>query len=413
MYQRVGKVAFKKDLTNIRKLCTYLGEPQTRFPTIHIAGTNGKGSSAHMIAAIFQAAGYKTGLYTSPHYRDFRERIKINGRLIYKKDVIGFVKKHKAFFLELQPSFFEITVALAFEAFANQEVDIAIIETGLGGRLDSTNIINPELSLITNISLDHQVFLGDTLPEIAGEKAGIIKVNTPVVISERQESVEKVFIEKAKILGAPLSFASDHIQADALETSFTGNIYRVRKDQEIWLDKLLVEVYGDFQANNLTGVLHCVHIMGNMGWNLTATAIRNGLKNLKSRTNYLGRWHKIANNPLTLCDSGHNEAGWQQVISHLEKLEYESLHFVLGTVNDKKPDKLVSILPKFAHYYIAKPAVPRGLDAKILTKHALGAGLKVKSYNSIREALKAAQSNAGENDLVFVGGSTFVVAEVV
>ncbi len=414
MYQRVGAAAMKKDLNNILALCEALNNPHQKFKSIHIAGTNGKGSTAHMLSAILQSAGLKTGLYTSPHYKDFRERIKINGQLISEAAVIDFVDQHKDLFESIQPSFFEITVAMAFHHFAHQQVDIAVIETGLGGRLDSTNILSPILSLITNISYDHQQFLGDTLPEIAGEKAGIIKENTPVIISERQAAVQYVFKDVAEQKNAPLYFAEDYIHIEAAEVSLSGNVYRVADSQteDILFDNLQTDLYGSYQQKNLGGVLHAVKILNEENISVTELDIRQGLRQVKSLANFMGRWQKIADYPLTLCDSGHNAAGLKQVVEQLSQLPYRRLHMVIGMVKDKDHDKVISMLPEDAVYHIAKPDIPRGMDAVLLLKKFKDAGRDAYAYSSVPIALRVAQTLSEEGDLVFVGGSIFVVGEV-
>lgn len=414
MYQRVGAAAMKKDLTNILALCAALGNPHKKLKTIHIAGTNGKGSTAHILSAILQSAGLKTGLYTSPHYRDFRERIKIDGQLIPETAVIQFVEEHKTLFEKIQPSFFEITVAMAFLHFANEEVDIAIIETGLGGRLDSTNILSPILSIITNISYDHQQFLGDTLPQIAREKAGIIKPKTPVVISERQEEVAQVFEEAAALHTAPLYFADQHFNVQEKEIALTGNAYQVfNKRGKILYDKLETDLYGNYQRKNLCGVLQAVKLLNEEKQIIDESALREGLKQVKSLANFIGRWQVIAQHPLTICDSGHNAAGLREMVKQLHNISYAHLHIIIGMVSDKDHDKVIRLLPEAATYHIAKPNIPRGMDAEALLKKFKKADLEAYAYSSVSAALRAAQSLATSDDLVFVGGSIFVVAEVV
>jgi dihydrofolate synthase/folylpolyglutamate synthase len=412
MYQRVGAVAFKKDLTNIRALCEYLGQPQEQFPSIHIAGTNGKGSTAHMAAAVFSAAGYKTGLYTSPHYRDFRERVKVNGALMEREYVIGFVEAHHLFFEQLKPSFFEITVAMAFDYFARQQVDIAVVEVGLGGRLDSTNIILPLLSVITNISFDHQQFLGNTLPEIAGEKAGIIKQGVPVVIGETQPEVELVFKEKAAQEEAPIVFADQHVKALLKEEGLEFSTYDVYVGNQLALPGLLLNAHGPYQHKNLQTLLQALRSLPEK-WRPDERAIRLGLKELRERANFLGRWQLLGEKPTILCDSAHNEAGLRVAVEALEKQTYDQLHIVLGMVSDKDAGKALRHFPEKGKYYFAKPDVPRGLEATQLQETAAKLGRIGKAYSSVKEALEAARRAARENDLIYVGGSIFVVAEVV
>ncbi|MBK8563485.1 MAG: bifunctional folylpolyglutamate synthase/dihydrofolate synthase [Saprospiraceae bacterium] len=418
MFQRIGPAAFKKDLTNTLALCEHLGQPHRQVPCIHIAGTNGKGSTAHMLSAIFTAAGYKTGLYTSPHYRDFRERIKINGELMPKRFVVDFVRKHKDFAEQLKPSFFEWTVGLAFDYFAKQKVDIAIIETGLGGRLDSTNVITPLLSIITNISYDHQNMLGDTLPLIAGEKAGIIKPGVPVVIGETHPESAPVFIEKAKLEGSPIVFSDQHFEAKLLKKTESHAIYDVFLDKKLRYEQLAVNHLGDYQRQNLCTVLQAMELVVPLFAKLNKTkamqaAILTGLHDLKRLSNFLGRWEFISQSPRVLCDSAHNEDGIKKAMEGLGRVPYEKLHFVFGTVNDKSPDKVLSYLPKDATYYFAKANIPRGFDAQQLSEAAKAQGLLGRAYTSVRRALAAAKRSAKPNDLVFVGGSIFVVAEVI
>ena len=414
MFQRVGNVAFKKDLTNILVLCEHLKQPQEKFPAIHIAGTNGKGSTTHLLGAMLQASGLKVGLYTSPHYKDFRERIKINGKLISKRHIVDFVKAHSTTFEKIKPSFFEITVALAFDYFAQQKVDIAIIETGLGGRLDSTNIITPLLSVITNISFDHQQFLGDTLPLIAGEKAGIIKPNVPVVIGETQKETKAVFVEKAKKQNAPIVFADRNIQVIEKDQQAHHTLYYV-KGRVFNFNNLSVNLMGTYQQKNIATALQAIAVLNkSTGFQkVSEDSIVAGLKNLKELTYFLGRWQKLGEQPTIICDSGHNQAGVQQILQQLEKLDYQQLHFVLGMVNDKDIGKILKMLPKSARYYFVKANIPRGLAADVLKEQAMAFGLKGRKYSSVKNGLRAAKRNADTQDLIFVGGSTFVVAEVV
>ena len=426
MFQRVGATAMKKDLTNIRKLCAALGNPQEKFKTLHIAGTNGKGSTAHLLSAVLQTHGFKTGLYTSPHYRDFRERIKIDGALISKKAVIEFVEKYKNLFAEIKPSFFEITVALAFKHFADREVDIAVIETGLGGRLDSTNIITPLLSIITNIGYDHQQFLGDTLPLIAGEKAGIIKRGVPVIIGETQEETAPVFRQKAEKENADIYFADENFRAEILRTRYpTGSgknahkevltTFSVKNLKENTKRICEINLTGSYQAKNLQTVLQTLEILPRVwsDFTLNAGLTQNAFGKLKTLTRFIGRWHILGNEPLIIADSAHNEAGIQLIISQLSKITCQNLHFVLGMVNDKDIEKILSMLPKNATYYFAKANIPRGLDVKELKRKAELQGLQGRTYTSVGNALKAAKRKAATEDLIYIGGSTFTVAEVV
>ncbi len=411
MFQRIGGPAFKKDLTNIRRLCAKLGQPQQQLRSIHIAGTNGKGSVAHLLSAVLQAHGYKTGLYTSPHYRDFRERIKVNGAYVSEDFVVQFVEKNKGSWQDIQPSFFEITVAMAFAYFAEQEVDFAVIETGLGGRLDSTNIITPLLSVITNISFDHQEFLGDTLPEIAGEKAGIIKRGIPVVIGERQAETESVFLAKAQAEQASISFAEDSFAWKETSTSLTHTIFDVWYQGKLLYEKLSVNLTGKYQRKNVQTALQALRQLPN--FTLKEQQLRHGLQHLRRLTNFLGRWEVIGQQPTILCDSAHNEAGMRLAMEQLQQLEYNQLHIVLGVVKDKDRSKFFPLLPKHATYYFAKADIPRGLDAEVLATEAQEHGLHGKAYNSVVVALQSARQQADAEDLIYVGGSIFVVAEVV
>jgi dihydrofolate synthase/folylpolyglutamate synthase len=413
MFHRIGAAAFKKDLTNTLALCSHLGNPEKQFRSIHIAGTNGKGSVAHMLAAICTASGLKTGLYTSPHYRDFRERIKIDGAYIPRKEVVDFVEQNRTFFEEVKPSFFEWTVALAFYYFAKERVDVAVIETGLGGRLDSTNVITPLVSVITNIGYDHQQFLGDTLPLIAGEKAGIIKKGMPVVIGETHQETEAVFRKKASDSSSPIFFADQHYQALAIEKTNTHTFYRILKNGQLFSEKLGLNHLAEYQSKNLCTVLQTFELVENLLPALRRSNLEWGLFNLEKMSGFLGRWEFISHKPRILCDSAHNEDGIRQAMQALSKIDYDRLHFVFGMVNDKAPEKVFPLLPAHATYYFAKADIPRGLDAQILRNKAFAAGLQGKAYSSVRKALAAARRKAGPDDLIFVGGSIFVVAEVV
>lgn len=414
MFQRVGAGAFKKDLTNIRALLDALGQPQHHWPCIHVAGTNGKGTVSHLLSSIFQAAGYKTGLYTSPHYRDFRERIKINGRLIEEGQVVKFVAEHKELIETIKPSFFEITVALAFVAFAEAGVEMAIIETGLGGRLDSTNVVEPVLSVITNISYDHQEFLGDTLPEIAKEKAGIIKSQVPVVIGKTQEETRGVFAEKAAQLSAPIVFADRLYRAERLhwDDSFTYfNIYDATTG-EICFENLVLNAHGPFQAENLVTVLAALDVLNPL-YPALAAQWKTAFLEVKQLSNYIGRWQLLQKNPRVITDSAHNEGGLRLVMEELRQLPHEKLHLVLGVVKDKSPDKILKLLPAYARYYFAKASIPRAMDSEILREKAAEFGLTGTAYPDVKSAMDAAITEADPNeDLVFVGGSTFVVADI-
>jgi dihydrofolate synthase/folylpolyglutamate synthase len=412
MFQRVGPMAFKKDLTNIRALCEALGQPHERLRAIHIAGTNGKGSTAHMLASVLQAAGLKVGLYTSPHYRDFRERIKINGELMPEEAVVDFVEQYETLFQTIKPSFFEITVAMAFDYFAKKEVDWAVVEVGMGGRLDSTNILMPELCVITNISYDHMQFLGETLPEIAGEKAGIIKPGVPVVISETQEETQEVFHRKAAEESAPIIFADQQYEARLVQSGFEVSHYDIYRKGALHLEQLELNAYGEYQRKNLQAVLQAIESLHPKQL-VSETQLRAGLRELRASTRFIGRWQVLGKTPLILCDSAHNEAGISMAMQELDRLSYEKLHIVYGMVSDKDPEKVLRLLPREATYYFARPDIPRGLEAAKLAEVALRLSLKGLVYPSVNEALEAARNEAGAEDLIYVGGSIFVVAEVV
>jgi len=400
MFQRTGPAAFKKDLANILRLCEYLGNPHQKIQTIHIAGTNGKGSTGHLIASVLQAAGLKVGLYTSPHYRDFRERIKINGKFIPKRKVVNFVEKHQGEFRTIGPSFFEITVAMAFEYFAKEKVDIAIIETGLGGRLDSTNIITPLMSVITNISFDHQQFLGDTLSAIATEKAGIIKPKIPVVIGEKQPKVFKVFKDKAAKEKASIQVANEKnnfkiiFEKENLKNSF----YTIKKNGVVWAKKLPVNIHGPYQAKNIGTALMTLEVLNKtlLFPLINISTIKKGFFSLKKLTTYLGRWQILGEKPLIIADSAHNEAGLNNIFINqkLVRVDYKKLHIVFGTVSDKDVGKVFPFLPLDAIYYFVKANIPRGYDADKLEKVAGIQGLNGKAYTTVRKGLAAAKRKA-------------------
>jgi dihydrofolate synthase / folylpolyglutamate synthase len=419
MFHRIGSAAFKKDLTNTLELCRVLDNPQTKFPSIHIAGTNGKGSSAHITAAILQSLGLKVGLYVSPHYRDFRERIKINGDYISKKAVIQFVEQNRADFERIQPSFFEMTVAMAFDYFANEQVDVAVIEVGLGGRLDSTNVISPMISVITNISFDHVDMLGDTLPLIAFEKAGIIKAKTPVVIGEEHAETKPVFQKKADEMNAPISFASQIFTLKPMQQDFDYTTFQVFKNEKEVFDALKVNVGGDYQAKNVATVLQTFDVLKTLPFfnrfteGVVDKAIEDGCLNLTVLTKFIGRWQVIGREPTILCDSAHNEGGLTLSMEQLNGLTFNKLHIVLGVVKDKDISKMLQLLPTEATYYFAKADIPRGLEAEILRGTAAEVGRHGKAYKSVRRALAAAKRSAISEDLIYVGGSIFVLAEVI
>ncbi len=406
MYQRVGAVAYKNDLINTIALCHALVNPERKFKSVHVAGTNGKGSSSHMLAAILQSAGYKTGLYTSPHLKQFTERIKINGKEVSPAFVTDFVNRMKPILEKIEPSFFETTVAMAFDFFAEEKVDVAVIEVGLGGRLDSTNVIVPEVSLITNISYDHMDLLGDTLQKIAAEKAGIIKPGIPVVISERQQETENVFVDKAMGEKSLITFASDDYHIKALgDGAFE---VQLNKKSEIFH----LELTGDYQQKNLAGVLSVVEELRKKGFQISDEQLASGLKNTVKLTQLKGRWQKLNGKPLILCDTGHNEAGVKEVLTQISKLDFEKLHIVWGMVKDKNPDRILSLLPKKAKYYFCQAKIPRAMPANELKEKAGLFGLEGEVVEDVNEAIEQAKRNCKSEDMIFIGGSTFVVAEI-
>jgi dihydrofolate synthase/folylpolyglutamate synthase len=416
MFHRIGAAAYKADLNNTIALCRILGNPEKKFKSIHIAGTNGKGSTSHYIASVLQESGLKTGLFTSPHLKDFRERIKINGRMISKKDVTSFVEQHKSDFNSIQPSFFEWTFALAAWYFAKEKVDIAVMETGMGGRLDSTNVIRPAISVITNIGLDHTQFLGNTLAEIAAEKAGIIKTGIPVVIGETHPETVSVFNKTAQKFNAEITFA-DH-QVLLMESHFTGHrppllAANYHSSQTNHGYKLTSPLSGKYQLKNLATVIGTIEKLQQKVFKIEEEHIIAGIRKAVKNTGLMGRWQTISKKPLTIADIGHNPDGIREVLEQIELTPHEKLHFVIGVVNDKDVQAMLGKLPKDATYYFCKADIPRGLDAGELAKLAEEFSIKGRAYPSVKEALSSARENAGENDLVMVGGSAFVVAEVV
>lgn len=411
MFTRVGISAYKSDLNNTIKFLAHIQNPEREFKTIHVGGTNGKGSTSHMLAAIFQEAGYKTGLYTSPHLKDFRERIKINGVMMNEQEVVDFVKENQAFIEDIQPSFFEATVAMAFQHFAKHQVDIAIIEVGLGGRLDSTNVINPELSVITNISYDHMNLLGNTLPEIAFEKAGIIKKNIPVIIGQLQEEVKQVFLAKAEAENAPIRFASEEWEIG--ESQMINNVRRVSLSKADFKLDLNLDLTGSYQLKNVKTVLSTIEEIRLKGFEISDENILSALSQVKKLTGLMGRWQILNKNPLVICDTGHNEDGIKEVLKNIESTPHQKLLMVIGMVKDKDITKILSLLPKKAKYFFCSPDMPRAKPADELVAEAASFGLIGDAYPSIDIALKTAKQQANPDDLIFIGGSTFVVAEVV
>ncbi|WP_336838378.1 folylpolyglutamate synthase/dihydrofolate synthase family protein [Sphingobacterium siyangense] len=411
MFTRDGASAFKKDLDNTIKLCAALDNPQRKFKTLHIAGTNGKGSTSHMLAAILAEAGYKTGLYTSPHLLDFRERIRVNGQLCEKEFIVGFVNTHRELIEEVSPSFFEITVAMAFDYFEKNKVDIAVIEVGLGGRLDSTNIIQPLLSVITNIGFDHMNLLGNTLAEIAAEKAGIIKRNTPVVISEYAEETAAVFLDKAAIEHAPIQFASDNYETKMLGVDQDYLTVQARDTAGHSADYQL-DLKGSYQVKNLAGVLLAVDELRQQGFEISDQHVHQALKNVQATTGIQGRWQQLSKDPFIICDTGHNEDGIHEVLKNLATTAYDKLHFVIGAMRDKDLSHMLPYLPKDATYYFSAPDMPRAMPSEELRKEAMEFGLTGLDYASVGAAFDAAKEAYQQGNLIFVGGSNFVVAEV-
>jgi len=412
MFQRVGAIAFRSDLTNIHRLLEALNMKVDAFPTIHIAGTNGKGSTAHLLAAMLTAQGYRTGLYVSPHYVDFRERIRVNGKMVSRSFVVAFTEKVRPHLDSVDPSFFEITWVMALAWFEYCRVDVAVIETGMGGRLDSTNVITPRLSVITNIGMDHVAFLGDTLPKIAAEKAGIIKVGVPVVIGETQEETTPVFRRFASNLSAPIKFADQQYRAEYLSGNLTHSFFKVWREKELVWDNLEVNLAGEYQSRNLVTSLCAMEAL-NAHFPVDAAAVELGLRELKRLTRFMGRWQKIGESPLVIADSAHNPDGLALAMSQLLKIPAASLHIVLGMVADKDITAMLNLMPLHARYYFAKPDLPRGMEASRLRERAAAFRLYGRTYASVRAALRAARRRANVDDVIYVGGSTFVVAEVI
>jgi dihydrofolate synthase/folylpolyglutamate synthase len=412
MFSRIGSAAYKADLTNTITLCAALDNPQHQFKSIHVAGTNGKGSTSHMLAAILQTAGYKTGLYTSPHLKDFRERIKINGEMIDEQFVVDFTERIKTVSESIEPSFFELTVAMAFTWFAEQQVDIAVIETGLGGRLDSTNIITPELSIITNIGYDHMNILGDTLEKIAGEKAGIIKPGIPVVVGEVIPETLPVFEKKAAEQKAPLTIASHTRQVTDWQWQQHELVISTASEHHTDHAVYYLDLPGIYQRKNLLTVLEACTQLRQLGWNLTDETTHTALRQVKKLTGLHGRWEIIHQHPLVVLDVAHNEDGMKQLLQQVELTPYRELHIVTGMVKDKDVEKALSFFPATAKYYFSKAQIPRALPEEELAAVAAKIGLKGKTYPEVNMALRAAMEKAGKDDLVLVCGSVFLVGEV-
>lgn len=413
VFQHIGGSAYKPGFDNIVALEQELGEPHRRFRSVHVAGTNGKGSVSHMLAAVLQAAGYRTGLFTSPHLKDFRERIKVNGQMISEEEVVNFVEQHREAIDRIQPSFFEITTAIAFDYFAREQVDVAVIEVGMGGRLDSTNVIRPLASVITNISWDHAQFLGDTLEKIAGEKAGIIKEMTPVVIGESQIESQLTFITRAKECSAPILFADqlyrvvDRQYVGVNQQQFT---IESRLDGETFA--LTVDLLGDYQRKNILTVLTTLDVLnGSGGLTLPREAVVEGLASAAATTGLSGRWQVVDRAPLTVCDTGHNEGGLREIVAQIARQHYRKLYMVLGFVADKDLDKVLPLLPKEAHYLFTRAGIERALDEKLLAERAAAYGLLDETLPNVTAAVKRARELASPEDMIYIGGSTFIVAE--
>ncbi|MDE3235520.1 MAG: bifunctional folylpolyglutamate synthase/dihydrofolate synthase [Bacteroidota bacterium] len=412
MFSKLGAAAFRKDLTNTIALCEALGNPQQKFKSIHIAGTNGKGSTSHMLAAILQQAGYKTGLYTSPHLKDFRERIKINGHFCTEEFVVDFTERIQPLIEQLNPSFFEITVAMAFDYFAQQQVDVAVIEVGLGGRLDSTNIITPELSVITNIGWDHMNMLGDTLDKIAGEKAGIIKPQIPVVIGESLPETHQVFIAKADQEKAPIVFAQE--QRYVADWKYEHHLLHVtiatrNNDNRAHYD---LDLTGVYQTKNLLTVLEAVQELNMQGWQLSNETVHTALQQVKRTTGLHGRWELLHSSPAIIADVGHNVDGMKQIVQQLELSDYQHLHIIIGMVKDKDVDSVLKVLPHHALYYFTQSHIPRALEATSLQQKAKAYGLEGQCFNNVNLAVQQALQHAHKKDLILICGSVFLVGEV-
>ena len=411
MFQRLGAAAYKANLDNTLALDSHFKSPHTTFKTIHVAGTNGKGSVSHMLASILQEAGLKTGLYTSPHLVDFRERIKINGDLISENDVVEFVKENKNILDEIQPSFFEMTVAMAFDYFRNQKVDVAVVEVGMGGRLDSTNIISPLVSIITNIGFDHVAFLGDTLEKIAAEKAGIIKQGVPLVIGEYQNETAPVFTEVASMLDSPVCFSERRFSVRVVKVGDLAQEFAVRNEQSGTTFTISLDLLGEYQQKNISAVFGALQVL-TPHFNLPKHAIISGLAKVVLNTNFKGRWQILQHNPKVICDTGHNYEGLRYVVKQLKKETFENLHIVIGMVDDKDISKTLKLFPKNASYYFTQASIPRAVNHKNIAIEAKSIGLTGESYPEVYLAYTAALKHANLTDIIFVGGSTFVVADL-
>lgn len=411
LFQVVGSAGYKEGLDGMRAFDDLLGHPHQSFRTIHVAGTNGKGSTSHTLASVLQSAGYKVGLFTSPHLKDFRERVRVNGEMMSKEFVVDFVERYGKYFDVIYPSFFEVCVAMAFDYFRQEKVDVAVIEVGLGGRLDSTNIITPELSVITNISFDHTNFLGNTLGEIAGEKAGIIKSGIPVVIGEAEDAdVRKAFLDKAVAVGAPIHFVDEEIKVNSVENGFVDEkaVLKFNIDGTDFSTTLL----GDYQHRNMATAFLAVRYLRQVGFSISDEALQHGFLHTVDQTHLLGRWQQLGTNPLTLCDTGHNEAGIRFVTAQLERTPHKHIRFVYGVMKDKDVPHILPMLPQDAIYYYTQASTPRAMPCEMLKEKANAGGLPGDCYPTVAEALAAARRDAEPGDVVFVGGSTYVVAEI-
>lgn len=412
MFQRQGQVAYKKDMANITALCKLNDNPQNKFKSIHIAGTNGKGSVSHILSSVLQSAGYKTGLYTSPHLKDFRERIMINGEMITEDNVINFVKRFMSDFVKIKPSFFEMSVAMAFDHFAKNKVDIAIIEVGLGGRLDSTNIISPILSVITNISYDHTQFLGNTLEEIAGEKAGIIKPNIPVVIGETNNKTKEIFIKKAKVNKSGICFADNEYKINSSYINENFELCLTIKSNSVIYKEIISDASGNYQQKNIVTAIKAIDIISDK-FIIKPEDIYKGIRNIRKNTGFSGRWHILCKSPLIIADTGHNIAGITEITKQLKSLTYKDLHIIFGVVNDKNIDDILNIMPKNAVYYFTKANIPRSLDESELQNEAKRFQMKGETYPTVNQAFKKAKEEANNSDMILICGSTFIVAEII
>jgi dihydrofolate synthase / folylpolyglutamate synthase len=412
VFEKVGQSALKPGLQNILLLCEALGNPHKKFKSIHVAGTNGKGSTSHLLASVLIASGYKTGLHTSPHLKSFTERLKINGQPAPEQEIVDFVEKHQNLIEKVKPSFFEISVAMAFDYFARQQVEIAVIEVGLGGRLDSTNIILPILSVITNIGLDHVAILGDTLQKIATEKAGIIKTSVPVVISENQPEISNVFIDKAKACQSVIYFASNNFKIKQISIEKSRRVVDVFKGKSLKYQNLKIDLLGEYQLKNLAGVLQGIEILNQLGFEINEYYLRVAFENCCNITNFKGRWTQLKENPIVIADVAHNFEGLTESINQINKYQYQNLNFVLGFVRDKDVRKILTLFPTLANYYFCQTNTPRALPAIELVEIAKEFNIHGKLFTDVNEAFEAALENSNSNDFIYVGGSTFVVSEL-